>query len=84
MPGIAHNHPHDTIKVLIVQTGEIMNRQTIFAHPEIAPGGPISPTPAGDSNTAELVGVRGGEYRILHADTARARGMGEVRVVGTF
>ena len=52
MRGIAHNHP-------LVQTGETMNRQTISWHLGSILGGPISPTPVGDSNTAEPFGVRG-------------------------
>ena len=59
MLGIAHNHPRDTVKVMVVQTGQIVNRQNVSWHLETAPGGPISPAPAGDNNTAEPVGVRG-------------------------
>ena len=59
MLGIAHNHPRDTVKVLVVQTGQIVNRQNVSWHPGTVPGGPISPTPAGDNSTAEPVGVRG-------------------------
>ena len=59
MLGIAHNHPRDTVKVLVVQTGRRVNRQNVSWHSETAPGGPISPAPAGDNNTAEPVGVRG-------------------------
>ena len=59
MLGIAHNHPRDTVKVLVVQTGQIVNRQNVSWHSETAPGGPISPAPVGDNNTAEPVGVRG-------------------------
>ena len=59
MLGIAHNHPRDTVKVLVDQTGQIVNRQNVSWHPETAPSGPISPAPAGDNNTAEPVGVRG-------------------------
>ena len=59
MLGIAHNHPRDTIKVLVIQTGQIVNRHNVSWHSETAPGGPISPAPAGDKNTAETVGVRG-------------------------
>ena len=59
MLGIAHNHPRDTVKVLVFQTGQIVNRQTISWHPETATSGPISPAPVGNNNTAEPVGVRG-------------------------
>ena len=59
MLGIAHNHPRDTVKVLVIQTGQIVNRQNVSWHPEIVPDGPISPAPAGDNSTAEPVGVRG-------------------------
>ena len=45
MLGIAHNHARGTVKVLVVQTGQIVNRQNVSWHPEIAPGGPISPAP---------------------------------------
>ena len=51
MLGIAHNHP-------LVQTGEPMNRQTISWNLGSVLGGSISPTPVGDSNTAEPFGVR--------------------------
>ena len=57
--GNAHNHPRETVEVLVVQTGQIVNRQNSFWHPETAPGGPISPAPAGNNDTAEPVGVRG-------------------------
>ena len=56
MLGIEHSYPRDTVKVLVVQTGQIVNRQNDFWHPETAP---ISPAPAGDNNTAKPVGVRG-------------------------
>ena len=59
MLGIAHNRPRDTVKVLVVQTEQIVNRQFFSWHSETAPGGPISPAPAGDNNTAEPVGARG-------------------------
>ena len=59
MLGITHNHPRDTVNVLIAQTGQIVNRQNASWHPETVPGGPISPAPAGDNNTVEPVGVRG-------------------------
>ena len=59
MLGIAHNHPRDTVKILVVQTGQIVSRQNVSWHSETAPGGAISPAPAGDNNTAEPVGVRG-------------------------
>ena len=59
MLGIAHNHPRDTVKVLVVQTGQIVNRQFFSWHPETVPGGPISPASSGDNSTAEPVGVRG-------------------------
>ena len=29
MLGIAHNHPRNTLKVLVVQTGQIVNRQNV-------------------------------------------------------
>ncbi|CAN0335182.1 unnamed protein product, partial [Ascophyllum nodosum] len=57
MLGIAHNHPRDTVKVLVVQTGQIVTRQNVSWHPDIVPDGPISPAPAGDNNTAEPVGI---------------------------
>ena len=57
--GNAHNHPLETVKVLAVQTGQIVNRQNISWHPETAPDGPISPASAGNNDTAEPVGVRG-------------------------
>ena len=59
MLGIAHNHPRDTVKVLVVRTGQRVNRQNVSWPSETAPGGPISPAPAGDNNTAEPVGVTG-------------------------
>ena len=59
MLGIAHNHPRDMVKVLVVQTGQIVNHQNVSWHSETAPGEPISPAPAGDSSTVEPVGVRG-------------------------
>ena len=52
MLGIAHNHPRDTVKVLIVQTEKIVNHQNICWHPDTAPGGHISPTPVENINTA--------------------------------
>ena len=52
MLGIAYIHP-------LIQTGETMNRQTISCQLGSVLGGPISPTPVGDSNTAGPFGVRG-------------------------
>ena len=57
--GNAHNHPRETVKVLVVQTGQIVNHQNTSWYPETAPDGPISPAPAGNNGTAEPVGVRG-------------------------
>ena len=57
--GNAHNHPREMVKILVVQTGQIVNRQNISWHPETAPDGHISPAPAGNNDTAEPVGVRG-------------------------
>ena len=57
--GIAHNHPRETVKVLVVQTGQIVNRQNISWHYESTPGGPILPASTGNNNTAEPVGMRG-------------------------
>ena len=59
MLDIAHNYTRDTVKVLVVQTGQMLNRKNVSWHPEINPGGPISIAPAGNNNTAEPVGVRG-------------------------
>ncbi|CAN0470711.1 unnamed protein product [Ascophyllum nodosum] len=59
MLDIAHNYPRDTVKVLVVQTEQMLNRKNVSWHPEINPGGPISIAPAGNNNTAEPVGVRG-------------------------
>ena len=72
MLGIAHNHPRDTVNVLVVQTGQIVNRQNISWYPETAPGGPISPAPAGDNNTAKPVGVREGTIE-AHTPTQLAQ-----------
>ena len=72
MLGIAHIHSRNTVKVLVVQTGQIVNRQNVFWHYETATGGPISPAPAGDNNTAEPVGVRGGITE-AHTPTQLAR-----------
>ena len=76
MLGIAHNHPCDTGKVPVVQTGQIVNRQNVPWHPETVPGGPISPAPAGDNNTAEPVGVRGSTME-AHTPTQPAQGAEE-------
>ena len=59
MLGIAHSHPLDTVEVLVVQPGKTVKRQTISWHLGSVLGGPISPTPVGDSNTADPFGVRG-------------------------
>ena len=56
---IAHNHPLDTVKVLVDQMWQKVNRQNISWHPETAPGEPILPAPAGNNDSAELIGVRG-------------------------
>ena len=65
MLGIAH-------KVLDVQTGQIVNRQSVSWHPKTAPGGPISPAPARDNNTAEPVGMRGHTIEV-HTPTQLAQ-----------
>ena len=74
--GIAHNHPRDTVKVLVAQAGQILNRKTVSWHPETAPGGLISPAPVGDNGTAELVGVRGRTIE-AHTPTQLAQEMEE-------
>ena len=76
MLGIAHNHPRDTVKVLVVQKGQRVNRQNVSWHSETAPGGPISPAPAGDNNTAEPVGVRGSTIE-AHTPTQLAQAVVE-------
>ena len=37
MLGIAHNHPRDTVNVLVVQKRKIAHRQNISWHPEVRP-----------------------------------------------
>ena len=64
MLGIGQNHLRDTVNVLIVQTLQIVNRQSISWHAETAPGGSISPAPAGNNVTAEPVGMRGSTVEV--------------------
>ena len=70
--GNAYNHPREMVKVLVVQTGQTVNRQNISWHPETAPDELISPAPAGTNDTAEPVGVRGSTMK-AHMPTKLAQ-----------
>ena len=64
MLGITHTHSRDTVKVQVVETWQLGNRQNVSWHRETAPGGPISPTPVGNNDSAEPIGVRGNTVEV--------------------
>ena len=74
MLGLAHNHPRDTVKVLIVRSGEVVHRQNISWHPESVPCEPRTPISTGDMKEAMPIGVAGGSieaYTVLESDEER-------------
>lgn len=74
MLGSAHNHPRDTVKVLIVRSSEVVRRQNTPWHPEAVPWQPRTPKTTGDMKEAMPVGVGKGSveaYTMLESDEER-------------